>query len=397
MAALFALGFSSGLPLLLTSHTLQAWLATRDVDLDRIALMSVVGLAYSLKFLWAPLFDRFRLPLLGRRRGWVLAFQLGLIVAIAAMGTVDPVGQPYLLAAIAAVVALLSASQDVVLDAYSTDVLEPHERAAGSAIYVVGYRVGMLVAGTAALILADHVSWRAVYAAMAAAMGLGVIATLVAEEPAAPARPVPSVARAVVEAVRELVAQRGRAGVARLLAFAALYELGYFFAQAIIMPFLTRGCGFQLTEIAEAYKLMVFAGTAVGGAIAGAVVARLGVRRMLVPFGALAALTHLAYVALALAGHDVVLLCVAVGLDSIANAMVISVFVAVVMSACTRAVSATQYAVLTSLASLGQRALGPLASHVEHAVGWAGFFVVTALLALPGLIAAGVLAREPER
>ena len=394
MAVLFALGISSGLPLFLTGQTLQAWLDSRHVDLGRIAALSLVGLAYTLKFTWAPLLDRYRLPVLGRRRGWVLVLQLGLAGAIAAMGTVDPVAAPVALAALAALVACLSASQDVVLDAYSNDVLAPHERAAGTALYVLGYRVGMLAAGSAALVLADHLPWRTIYGAMAAVMALATLATRAAEEPPAAERAPSTLARAVVEPFRDLARRHGAAGTARLVGFAALYELGYYFAQAVIIPFLHDGVGFAFTEIGVVYKVLVFAGTAIGGLASGGVVARTGPARALVPFGVAAAATHLLYALLALAGHSLPVLGAAVLADSVANAMVVTVFVAVLMGACSPAFSATQLAVLTSLASVGQRVLGPWAADVQHAVGWPGFFVVTCAMGLPGLVVAHRVARE---
>jgi PAT family beta-lactamase induction signal transducer AmpG len=394
MAVLLALGFSSGLPLLLTSQTLQAWMDSEHVDLHQIAAFALVGLAYTFKFAWAPLLDRYALPVLGRRRGWVIVLQLGLVVAIAMMGTIDPTGHAALLAAVAATVALLSASQDVVLDAYSAEVLAPEQRAAGSALYVLGYRIGALAAGSLALVLADHLAWRTIYAVMAGLMALPVLATLLAEEPPPPARPPATLATAVVEPFRELGRRLGGRATARLLAFAALYELGYFFAQAVIIPFLHDGVGFAFTEIGFAYKALVFAGTALGGLASGALVARWGAHRMLVPFGVLAATTHLLYALLAVIGHSLPMLCVAVLGDSLANALVVTVFVAVLMGACSPAYSATQLAVLTSLSSVGQRVLGPLAADVQQALGWSGFFLATAAMTVPGLVLAHRMGRE---
>jgi PAT family beta-lactamase induction signal transducer AmpG len=189
MAALFLLGFSSGLPLLLTSQTLQAWLTAEQLSLEQIAAVSSVGLAYTFKFAWAPLFDRFELPFLGRRRGWVLVFQLGLIGAIAAMSLLDPRRDLAAVAYVAIGVAVLSASQDVVLDAYMTDVLAPHERAAGSSVNVIGYRIAMMVSSSLAFVMADRVAWPAIWLAMAAFMVVGLAGTVIAEEPALAGRP----------------------------------------------------------------------------------------------------------------------------------------------------------------------------------------------------------------
>lgn len=394
MAVLFGLGFASGLPYLLTGETLKAWLTAIHVDYGRIASISLVGLAYTFKFAWAPLLDRFELPVLGRRRGWVLAFQLALVVAIAALGWVDPLASPGALAGLAVVVAVLSASQDVVLDAYATDVLAPHERAAGSALYVLGYKLAMLVTGTAALVMADHLPWRVIYGAMAALMALGIVATLLAEEPPAEPRAPRTLGSALVLPFVELHRRLGARGLALVLGFAALYEFGYFFGQSLMITFLKDGAGFELTEIGTIRKVLTLAGIAIGGITAGALVARFGVRRMLVAFGALAGLTHLLYAWLAVAGHDVPVLCVAVLFDSVANAMATSVFVAVLMGACSPAVSATQYALLTSLSSVGLHVFGPFAANVVAAAGWSGFFIVTAATAIPGLVLAWWVARE---
>jgi PAT family beta-lactamase induction signal transducer AmpG len=396
MAVLFALGFSSGLPLYLTGQTLQAWFSTAHLDLDSIGALTAVGLAYTFKFAWAPLLDRWRLPWLGRRRGWMAATQLALIAAILALAATDPL-EPWAVAAAAIAVAVLSASQDIVLDAYSTDLLAPAERAAGSGVYVMGYRVAMLVSGSFALILADHLPWRAVYSIMAALMSVGVIATLAAEEPAARGTP-HTIGQALVVPFTELFGRLGRRGAIAALSFAALYKFGDQFAQALTMAFYQRpDGGFTLTEIGTLQKALGFAGTFVGAALGGALVARYGVWRMLVLFGALQAATNLLYAWLAVAGHDYGVFGTAVLLDQIANAAGTGAFVAYLMSLCSPTVSATQFALLTSLSSVGQRVFGPLASHVQRAVGWSGFFVVTSLLALPGLAMAITMSRSPRR
>jgi len=389
MAVLFALGFSSGLPLMLTGQTLQAWAKDAGVDLAAIAGLSLVGLAYTLKFAWAPILDRYRLPLisgLGRRRGWALAFQLALGVAIAMLGTCDP-HEPARLAAAAAVVAFLSASQDVVLDAYSTDLLAPHERAAGSAVYVLGYRVAALGTSMLALVLADHMPWRAVYLVMAALMAVGVIATLAAEEPPGPAHAPRTLASALIQPFTELWRRLGARRTALVVGFAATYEFGYFFAQSLLIVFF-KDLGFDNTEIAEVYKVVGLGGLALGGLVAGGLVARYPLRRLLVAFGALAAATHLLYVALALAGKSLPVFATAVFVDSMANAMVTAAFLSLLMSVCTAAVSATQFALLTSLSSVGQRVFGPLAGVIALHGGWPALFATAAALALPGLVLA---------
>ena len=392
MAVLFALGFSSGLPLFLTGQTLQAWMTTSGVDVDQIAAFSSVGLAYTFKFAWAPLLDRWRLPWLGRRRGWMVATQLALIAAIAAMGTIDPTAAPGTLAVLAVAVAFLSASQDVVLDAYNADLLAPEERAAGAGVYVMGYRVAMLISGSLALILADHLPWGVVYAIMAGLMAVGIVASIAAEEP--PVRDVPrSLTRAIVLPFHEFFTRLGWKGALGALAFAALYKFGDQFASVLTVTFFKRGVGFTLTEIGTLNKAMGFLGTMIGAAIGGVLVARHGVLRMLLLFGVLQAMTNLLYVWLAVVGHDRGIFATAVLVDNVANAAGTGAFVAYLMSLTSRSVSATQFALLTSLTSVGQRVFGPLASHVQTALGWPGFFVATTALALPGLLIALLLTR----
>ncbi|MBA3451674.1 MAG: MFS transporter [Deltaproteobacteria bacterium] len=397
MVVLFALGFASGLPLYLTGQTLQAWLSSAGVPLSEIAAMSSVGLAYTLKFAWAPLLDRFQLPLLGRRRGWVLAFMVALIVAIGGMGLVDPVAQPVLLSFAAVVVAILSASLDVVLDAYNTDLLAPEERAAGVAAYVLGYRVAIVVTGTLALVMADLLPWSVVYATMAALMTIGIVATLVAEEPPPPAQPTASLADAIARPIIELWRRLGPITLALVLAFTLIYKFGDYFAQSLLLAFLQRGPGFALTEIALINQTLGIAGIMLGGLAAGSLVARFGLPRMLVGFGLLQATTNLLYALLAVTGKSFVVFGAAVLFDNLANTMGTAAFVALLMSVCTSAVSATQFALLTSLSSVGQRVFGPFASDVVARLDWSGFFIVTSAMAIPGLVLAALVARRIGR
>ncbi len=396
MAVLYLLGFSGGLPLLLTGQTLQAWMTDAGVNLGRIADLSAVGLAYTFKFAWAPLLDRYKLPFLGRRRGWCLALQLALAVAIAAMGAVDPLREPVLLATLAVVVAFLSASQDVIIDAYKADVLTPSERAAGSAAYVLGYRTALLLTGTLALVLSDHLPWRVIYGGMAALMIVGVLATLAAEEPPQAAGAPKSLASSLVLPFIELQRRLGWGLLCLVLGLAALYRFGDYFAQALIIPFLKTGVGFSSTDIGIVNKALGFVGMLAGGVAAGALVSRHGARRLLVPFAALAALTNLLYIVLALVGPDYVVFCTAVFIDHATTALATTAFLAVLMGATTAAVSATQFALLTSLSSVGQRVFGFLADDVVNAWGWPGFFTVTVLLAIPGLAFAWLVARTAK-
>jgi PAT family beta-lactamase induction signal transducer AmpG len=385
------LGFSSGLPLLLTGQTLFAWMAEEGVALTAIGALSLVGLPYTFKWVWAPLLDRFRLPFLGRRRGWLLLFQLGLIGGIAVLGSLDPRTQPAGLAVAALVVAFLSASLDVVVDAFNTDTLRAEERAAGGAMYVSSYRAAMLVAGALALALADHLTWRAIYAAFAALMGLGLVGTLVAREPPESAdRPA-----SLVEAVRRpLVGLLRQPSAATVLVFVALFKFGDHIALALVIPFLKTGAGFSFTAIAALYHLVGFAGTTAGGIFGGGLAARLGLRKCLVLFGALQACANLGWAVMAMADRSMALLAAVVLLDNAANAMGTVAFVAYLMSRCDRAVSATQYAILTSLSSVGGRLFGFAGAALAAAAGWPILWLASVAVAAPALLLVGRLPME---
>lgn len=377
------LGFSSGLPLYLTGQTLIAWMTDEGVSLETIGAFAAVGLPYTVKWLWAPVFDLFALPLLGRRRGWLLVLQLALAGAILAMGSVDPGDEPLALVIAALAVAFLSASQDIVVDAFNTDSLAPEERGAGGAMYVTGYRAGMLTSGALALALAGTLPWDRIYALFAALMGLGVLGTLLAREPAEPAGRPRSFEQAISRPFLALIRQRR---ILVILAFVALYKLGEHLTNLMVLPFLKKDVGFSWSEIATLYHLVGFAGILVGGLIGGGLVARLGVKRCLVAFGALQASTNLAWAVLAVTERSTPLMAAAVLIDNLTTMMGTAAFVAYLMSRCDRAFSATQYALLTSLSSVGWRVFGKWAGEAAAALGWPAFWVGTMLVAIPALV-----------
>jgi PAT family beta-lactamase induction signal transducer AmpG len=380
---LLVLGFSSGLPLALTGATLQAWLTVENVDLTVIGFFALVGQPYTYKFVWAPLMDRYAVPFLGRRRGWLALTQLALLAAIAWMGSLAPRDAPWLLAALALGVAFLSASQDIVFDAYRTDVLEPEERGAGAAVSVLGYRVAMLVSGGLALILVDHgLGWHGTYYLMAALMLVGFFATCLAEEPAAPPQAPATLAAAVREPLAEFFA---RGGAWLLLALIVLYKLGDAFAGTLSTAFLLRGAGFSLSEVGWANKWLGVGATIVGALAGGALMARLRLYRALLAFGVLQALTNLGFMLLAAVGQNLPLMIVVVAAENLCGGMGTAAFVALLMALCDRRFSATQYALLSALAALGRVYVGPAAGALAGALGWTSFFFLTFVFALPGM------------
>ncbi|HET9701234.1 MAG TPA: MFS transporter [Burkholderiales bacterium] len=382
IAVLLLLGFASGLPLALTSGTLQAWMAVEGVDITTIGLFTLVGLPYTWKFLWAPLMDRFVPPWLGRRRGWIVATQLLLMAGIAAMGSLSPANAPWALAAMALLVAFSSASQDIVFDAYRTDLLRERERGPGAAVSVLGYRLAMLVSGALALILADRIGWQETYWFMAGLMMVGVAATLWGPEPDGEIKPPRSLREAVAEPLREFFS---RNGALWMLALIVLYKIGDAFAGSLTTAFLIRGAGFTPTDVGAINKGMGLAATIIGALFGGALMVKLRLYRALMLFGVLQAVSNLTFMWLATAGKSYAIMVLAVGFENLAGGMGTAAFVALLMALCNHRYTATQYALLSALAAVGRVYVGPASGYVVEAVGWAGFFLITFLAALPGL------------
>jgi PAT family beta-lactamase induction signal transducer AmpG len=395
MALIFAMGFSSGLPLLLTLGTLGWWLREVGVDLQTIGLFALVGLPYSWKFVWAPAMDHAPIPLLtrrlGRRRGWALATQLGLAVSIAGMGLSEPASAPFATAVWALAVAFFSASQDIVLDAYRIEILAPDEQGAGAAATQLGYRIGMLVAGAGAFALAELWSWPTVYLVMAALVGAGMLAVLLAPEPAAPPAPPGGLAApdllarletALFEPLSDFVTRRGWLAI---LLLALLYKFGDAVSGQMASPFYFD-LQFSKLEVASVTKVWSIVATMAGIAAGGALVAGIGTFRALLLGGVLQAATNLLFSVLAVMGHSVPMLAVAVGADSFTGGLASAAFVAYLSGLCRARFTATQYALLTSLMAGGRTVLSAGSGWLAEQLGWAPFFALTALLAIPGLL-----------
>jgi PAT family beta-lactamase induction signal transducer AmpG len=392
LAVVLALGFSSGLPLALTSGTLQAWMTVEGVDLTTIGVFTLVGIPYTWKFLWAPAMDRFVPPFLGRRRGWLLVTQLALAAGIAAMAFGSPRSDLALLAALAVFVAFASASQDIVVDAYRTDIVGREQRGLAGALGVVGYRTAMLVSGALALVLVagspwmGAIGWQNTYLTMAALMAVGALATLWGVEPAATAPPPRRLREAVVEPLREFFS---RPAALWLLVLLVLYKLGDAFAGSLTTAFLLRGAGFSLEDVGYVNKGVGLAATIIGVLFGGALMVKLGLYRSLIAFGILQAVSNLAFMWLALAGRSYPIMVLAVGFENISGGMGTAAFVALLMALCDHRYTATQYALLSALASLGRVYVGPAAGLATDpryfGLDWATFFFLTFLVALPGL------------
>ncbi|MBI5883536.1 MAG: AmpG family muropeptide MFS transporter [Elusimicrobia bacterium] len=382
MAGLLALGFSSGMPLLLTSKTLQAWMTVEGVDLKTIGLFSLVGLPYSLKFLWSPIIDRYAPPFLGRRRGWIVLAQAGLAIAIFLMSLVSPTRGIERLAAFAILVAFLSASQDIAVDAYRADVLEPAEMGAGAALYVLGYRVAMLAAGSAALILADHLPWAWVYRLSAAAMLCVTAASFLSPEPAYRERPPETLSAAVVEPFVDFFKRSGWQGAA-ILGFIVIYKFGDYLIGNMTTPFLLK-TGFTQTDVGAIQGGIGLFATIVGALAGGAMVSRLGINRSLWVFGALQAVSNLGYYVLSV--HPGYWLMVgAIIIENFCGGLVTAGFVAFMMCLCSPRYSAVQYALLTSLMALSRDILVSPAGVIAKGTGWPLFFLITIAAAVPGM------------
>jgi PAT family beta-lactamase induction signal transducer AmpG len=382
IAAVLLLGFSSGLPLALTGSTLQAWLTVSSVDIMTIAWFSWIGIPYLLKFLWSPVMDRYVPPFLGRRRGWILMTQLALALGVAGMALSSPGDQLWLTGCLALWVAFMSASQDIVVDAYRADLLPARERGMGAAVGVLGYRIAMLASGGLALILADQVGWRETFFVMAALMSLGMLVSFAAPEPAVPGVSPRSLREAVVEPLKDLFS---RPGAVQLLVLIVLYKFGDALAGTLTTAFLIRGIGFSLTDVGAINKGLGLASLLLGGFVGGLLLVRMSLTRALLLFGVLQAVSNLSFAVLAWVGKSYPLLLFAVGFENLASGMGTAAFVAFAMALCNHSFSATQYALLSALASLGRILFGPVTGGLVGIVGWADFFVLTFVAALPGL------------
>ncbi len=384
------MGFSSGMPFLLSGSTLTYWMSTVGVDLTTIGLFALVGLPYALKFIWAPLVDQMPLPvldrLLGRRRSWMLLMQVCILLSTVLLGWSDPVHTPWATAAAAFAVAFFSATQDIAVDAYRIEILRDDEQGAGSATTQLGYRIALWIVDAMVLLLPTILPWPAVLTVIALLILVGVATTLYAEEPKASHRVAHSVGdwlgEAVVRPFAEFFAYRGWVVI---LLFALLYKYGDALGGTMSRPFYNE-LGFSGPEIFGVTKSFGVAATILGGLAGGVLVARYGLFKSLFIAGILQAVTNLLFSWQAVAGHDIIVLTIAITADNFTGALGGVAFIGYLSSLCTAGMAGTQYALLTSLMAFGRTALSSGGGWLAAHTGWTIFWVLTTLLAIPGLL-----------
>ncbi|MBF0345114.1 MAG: MFS transporter [Nitrospirae bacterium] len=379
---LLPIGFASGLPLALTGSTLQALMTSYGVDIRTIGLFALVGLPYTVKFLWSPFMDHLVPPYLGRRRGWMLLMQLTLMLSIAVMAFISPSKSPGLLAVIALVVTLSSASQDIVADAYRTDILKAHERGMGTGVFITGYRIAMLTSGALALVLSDNIGWQATYLLMSGVMAVGLIGSFFGPEPQQVVKPPLNLQDAVLGPLKDYFSRKS---ALKILLFIVLYKLSDAYAGSLSTAFLLKGMGFSATEVGTINKGLGLASTIIGAMFGGALMIRLGLFKSLMLFGVLQGVANLLFMALALIGKNYSMLIITVAVENLTSGMGTASFVSFIMTLCNQRYSATQYALLSSLAAMGRILIAPTSGLVVATFGWANFFIVATLMAIPGL------------
>ncbi len=379
------LGFTSGLPLFILLSLLQAWLAKSGLNVKALGLFALVMFPYTWKFLWSPLMDRYHFGSLGRRRGWMALTQVLLFFAIGGMGMLDPQTQVGLIAFAASTVAFLSASQDIVIDAYRRELLLDNEQGLGSAVHVNAYRVAGMVPGALSLILADLMPWQAVFWITAAFMLPGLVCTLLIKEPAVYGEPPKNLREAVVLPFREFIARGGWANAMWILGFIFLYKLGDSMATALATKFYLD-IGFSMTQIGVIAKTTGFWASLVGGLLGGIWMIRIGVNRGLWIFGVVQAVAILGFAWLAQVGADPLVLALVIGFEAFGVGVGTAAFVAYIATTTDPRYTATQFALFTSLAAVPRTFINSSVGYIVDQTGWFNFYLICFALALPGML-----------
>ena len=383
LLVLILLGFASGLPLYLTGSTLKAWMTDEGLSLGTIGLFSFVTLPYSLKVLWAPFLDRYALPGLGRRRGWMLATQGLMALALLLLARTQPHLDLSRVAILALALAVASATFDIAVDAWRAEALEQKFLGLGNSIHITAYRVAMLVSGGLALILADKMGWRATYLCMAVLALLGMAGTWLATNTDAVAKAPRTLQEAIAGPLRDLLQRKG---IGFLLTFAVFYKLGDWLAESMTVPFLLRGMGFTKTEIGTVQKTTAMVAIILGGLIGGWMLTRMSLRKALWICGFVQAGSILGFWAISLLGRHLPLLVAANALENLAYGMGGSAFAALLMGSCNRSYTGTQYALFSALMALPRTLFAGFTGFAAARVGWTLYFPLCATAAIPGLL-----------
>lgn len=383
LVAVLFMGFASGLPLALTGSTLQAWFTSANVSLMTIGVLSLVGLPYSLKFLWAPFLDHYRLPFSTRRKDWVLLSQLGLSASLFVLANMNPQSSAALMGVVALTVAFLSATQDIGIDAYRTDILPTSERGLGASYTVFAFRVAMLISGGLALIFADYLGWKLTYELMGVLVLLCTISTMRAPVVNEVEKTNQYFYQTIHCAITNLFK---RDNMIMLLLFISLYKLGDAFALQLFTNFLLHGLGFTLTEVGLAYKVVSFIATILGAFVGGLFLMRWDLYRALLIFGLAQAFSNLMFVFLAMIGKSFSFMALAIFVENFCSGLSTAALFALLMSLCDKRYTASQFAFLSAIASLGRVFLGPVAAYLVQHFGYITYFTWAFALSFPGLI-----------
>ena len=379
------LGFSSGLPLFILYNLLSAWLKSEGVDLKAIGLFALVGIPYTWKFLWSPAMDRFQLPFLGRRRGWMIATQFAVMLAVMLMGQFNPSTEIWTVVFLAAIVAFFSASQDIVIDAHRREWLTEEQMGSGTALFVNAYKLSTLVPGSLSLILSDIISWDWVFFITGLFMLPGILTTLLVSEPRMYGPAPKTLREAVVEPFNEFVNRRGWRHAMLILAFIFLYKLGDSMATALATPFYLE-LGFTRTEIGLVAKNAGLWASILGGILGAYWMLKTGVNRGLWIFGAFQALATLGFVILAQTGADLWVLTWVIGFEAITVGLGTAAFTAYIALETNPRFTATQFALFTSLSAVPRTFINALTGYIVEVTGWTNFFILCFALAIPGLL-----------
>ena len=384
MLVTLVMGFVSGVPLLLTITLLQAWLTDEGISKSTIGLFALVGLPYSLKFLWAPIFDKYIINALGRRRGWLLVSQIALIVSIVGLGMTNPSLSAINVAILALFVTFFSASQDIVIDAYRRESLLDEEQTLGASAYVLGYRIGALAAGAGGLILADLISYQFVYMIMATIMVIGVVTTIIADEPLQAAEP-KTLKDAIIKPFTEFFDRKGFNSAVLILLFVLLYKVGDTMAHSLSTNFYLD-IGFTKTEIGTVVKVFGLIATLIGAFLGGLISLRIGLYKSLIIFGIFQAVATLGFSVLASVGNYISVLMIVISLENLAAGMGYTAYLAFIANMTNKEFTATQFALMTAIMSIPRTFLSGSSGFLVEILDWQIYFIFCSLIAIPALI-----------